>query len=296
MILLDFSDTSAKALRIAPRLFKGAAITAFAKRELKPGVVEKSEIQDGRALEQEVRSLLEKAVPAPLKDQEVAFVLHDERTFTLRLNLPAGKADSSLVEAEIQRVAQFLPVPISSLATAIAGPQFAAVDQKLLTQYLDLFKKLGLKTVLATPESQAVFALLASHLKAGEVSLFLDLGGETTDVVILDNLGVLQTFTETVETPQLVRGVANVVAFTEEKFGKSPTRIFLGGGGAVDLDQEKFAAAVQRKVTSVEDILKTLPLKLAVDFGPTRKLGFTTLFGLALLVKQKDPINFVSLS
>jgi hypothetical protein len=167
------------------------------------------------------------------------------------------------------------------------------VDQKLLTQYLDLFRNLGFQVHLATPESQAIFAFISSSIKPEEAVLFLDIGSETTDVVVLDNLGVVQTFTEPIETVQLSRGVGEVLSFVKEKFGKDPARIFLGGGGALSLDKKKFAKEIQREAVSAEDLFKTYPIPVNVNFGQTSRLGFLGLFGLAQLLGRKDHLNLV---
>jgi len=290
MLLFDFSDKSLKVLKLSARFLGGEAISGFAKSEIGPGLIENSEIPDPATLAKEIQDVLKKN---SLSDQEASFVLHDERSFNLRLNSPVTediKADSALLEKQITTS---LPVPISTLVYDAWDHQFAAVDQKIFSQYLDLFGKLGLKLQLAVPESQAVWSFLLSQIGEEETVLFLDIGAETTDAVLLDRVGVLQTFTEPIETAQLVQGVVEVVSFSQSRFGKAPVKVFLGGGGAVSLDVNKFSEETKIPALSAEEVLKTYPVKLSANFGQTSRLGFVSLFGLALLTRQKSPLNFV---
>ena len=290
MLLFDFSDKSLKVLKLSARFLGGEAISGFAKSELRPELIENSELSDTAALAKEIQDVLKKS---SLSDQDASFVLHDERSFNLRLNSPVTedtKVDPVLLEKQLVSI---LPVPISTVVYDAWDRQFAAVDQKIFSQYLDLFGKLGLKLQLAVPESQAVWSFLLSQIGEGEVVLFLDIGAETTDAVLLDMVGVLQTFTEPIETAQLVQGVGDVVSFSQSRFGKAPVKVFLGGGGAVSLDVKKFSEETKISALSAEEVLKTYPIKLSANFGQTSRLGFVSLFGLALLTRQKTPLNFV---
>jgi len=291
MLLFDFSDKSLKIFKLSARFLGGEAISGLAKSELRPGLIENSEIRDGAALEKEIREILKKE---SWSDQEAAFVLHDERSFNLRLASPVtidSKVSPDLLEKQLVST---LPVPISSVVYDAWGQQFAAVDRKIFSQYLDLFGKLELKPQLAVPESQAVWSFLLSQIGEGEMVLFLDIGAEATDAVLLDRVGVLQTFTEPIETTRLLPGVKEIISFSRDKFGKIPAKIFLGGGGALSLDTGKFTQDLGVSAVSIEEVLKTYPTSISANFGQTSKLGFVPLFGLALLAQQKkSPLNFV---
>lgn len=289
MLLFDFSDKSFKALKLSPRFLGGEAISGLARAELAPGLIEDSEIRNPEELLKTVQEVLKKE---NLTDEKVSFVLHDERTFHLRLAEPVTtdtKVDPVLLEKQVSAV---LPVPLSSLVYDAWNQQFAAVDQNIFSQYLDFFGKLGLKLRLAVPESQAVWAWLSSQVGEEEMVLFLDIGGETTDAVLLDRPGVLQTFTEPIETVQLGGGVRQLLEFSQEKFGRKPDKVFLGGGGALTLDIKKFTEEIGIPAVSGEELLKTYPIPISANFGQTSKLGFLSLLGLALLTRQKSPLNF----
>src|SRR3972149_2605794 len=290
MLLFDFSDKSLKVLKLSARFLGGEIISGFAKSELRPGLIENSELSDPAALAKEIQDVLKKS---SLSDQDASFVLHDERSFNLRLNSPVTedtKVDPGLLEKQLISI---LPVPISTVVYDAWDRQFAAVDQKIFFQYLDLFGNLGIKPQLAVPESQAVWSFLSSQIGEGETVAFLDFGAEATDTVLLDRAGVLQTFTEPIETAQLTRGMGEVSSFSQSKFGKAPGKIFLGGGGALSLDVKKFSEETKIPVISGGEVLKTYPIQISVNFGQTSKLGFISLFGLALLTRQKSPLNFV---
>lgn len=290
MLLFDFSDKSLKVLKLSPRFLGENEISGFAKSELRSGLIGNSEVRDPDALAKEVQEVLKKE---SLSAQTAAFVLHDERSFNLRLASPVttdSKVSPDLLEKQL---APILPLPISTVVYDVWEQNFAAIDKEIFSKYTDLFGKLGLKPQLAVPESQAVWAFLSPQIGEGELVLFLDIGAEATDAVLLDQAGVLQTFTELIETAPLVSGVADVLYFSQEKFGRKPGKIFLGGGGALSLDAKKFSDNVGIPVVSCAEVLKTYPVPISLEFGRTSKLGFITLFGLALLVQQKSRLNFV---
>ena len=188
MLLFDFSDKSLKVLKLSPRFLGGNAISGFVKNELRPGLIEDGEIRDPVALAKDIWEIFKKE---KLSGQETAFVLHDERSFNLRLPSPVTadtKIDPNLLDKQL---APLLPVAVSTLVYDAWDQQFAAIDQKIFSQYLNLFRELGLKPKLAVPESQAVWAFLSSQIGEGEVGAFLDIGAETTDAVLLDQHGVL---------------------------------------------------------------------------------------------------------
>jgi len=295
MLLFDFSDRSIKVLKLSSGFLARDTITAYVREEIRPGLIEDCEIVDSKNLAEEVKTVLSKATPKPLVDQYAAFVIHDERSYTLRLNLPGPDSDKSLDEAEItQQVETLLPVALTSQVSAFLGQEFISVDQRIFSQYLDLFHALKLDGALAVPESHAIFTLLSPQILEGESALFLDIGSETTDAVVMDKSGVIQTFTEPIETTRLIEEVVGkLLPFIKDKFKVNIEKIFLGGGGVLTFDQKNFAEETKRNVISAEEVLKTCPLSFKADFGKTTKLGFLSLFGLALLLKQKNPLNLI---
>jgi len=293
MLLFDFSDSSLKVLKLSPQFLGGNAVVAFAKGELKEGLIRNSEILDPPNLAAPAKDILNKAIPKPISDQEAALVLHDERTFTLRLP-PLAASDDELTGDSLEKlVAPLLPVPFPSLATDSLGRQFAAVDRKMLAGYTGLLESLNLKAQSAVPESYALFFLFLPLIKADELALFLDVGAKTTDAVLLDHEGVVQTLTEPIELTQLKRGIEEIVGFSKEKFNQEPRRVFLGGGGALAINAKSLAEGIGRPVDSAEEVFQTYPIPIKVNFGKVSKLSFLSLFGLALALQQKEQLNLL---
>lgn len=302
MLLFDLSDTSVKMFKLSRRLLGGRAITACAVGALGEGLIENYMVVNPDKLTERIKTLLQKSSLKPASGEECAFILQDERTFSLRLKIPRIKDSRTIKEMVEKQAAAVLSETFASQANAFriltsSGEsreiQFAAVDQKLLSIYLDLFNALALKPVLAAPESWAIFTLFSSQINEGETILSLDVGPETTDVVILDRGGVVQTFTEPVENPQLTAEIIKLLPFIKKKWGRDPQRIFLGGGGAPSLNRKVFAEKTKRPVLSAEEILKTYPLPVKADFGKASRLDFLGLFGLALVARQKEPLNLI---
>jgi len=302
MLLFDLSDTLIKVARYSRRFLTGETITAYTKAGLKEGLVRRREIVNPQDLAKEVKSVLQKNGFKFKAGEECAFVLDDERTFTLRLDLPKtrdGELVSNLVEKEVE---SFIPESPSSQirvfkvlgAEKISGEtQFAAVNRELFARYLDLFNSLELKPVLAVPESYAVHALLAPKVKGDEILLYLNMEEETTDAVVLDKLGVFHTFTEPIENVRLIEGLKKVTSFFKERWAKSPSRIIVGGEGASSVDKKELGKSLDLEVLSAEDLFKKYPFHFGLGAATINKLELLSVLGLALLIRQKNPLNFV---
>lgn len=305
MILFDISDTSIEAVKLSKSFFTGEVINAFNRVEFTDGLVRAGEIQKKDALKKTIVNLLKDAKPKEIKDQECAFTLPDKRTYTHRFNLSQRKDSqtvSSLIKAQAE---QLIPQPIEELAYDYnlldqkeeargEGEIFlAAVPATLLDGYLELFNGLGLKPELAVPESLAAYRFLASMVQAGEAVLYLDVGEKVTTATLMDKQGVVEAFTEPVQTSELVNRVGELLKFSSERLGKEVDRIILGGGGSLKMDTAKAEDKLKVTIASVEEAFKGFKLPIKVNFGDLSKIVFVNVLGLALLSKEEKPLNLI---
>ncbi len=302
MLLFDLSDSLIKVARYSRRFLTGETIVAYTKAKLKEGLIYRREIVNPQDLAKEVKSVLQKNGFKFKAGEECAFVLDDERTFTLRFDLPRtrdGELVSGLVEKEVESI---IPEPSSSQIRVfkVVGTekksgetQFAAVSRELFARYLDLFNSLELKPVLAVPESYAVHALLAPKVRKDETLLYLNVEEETTDAVVLDKLGIFHTFTEPIENARLAEDLKKVISFLKERWAKSLSRIIVGGEGASSIDKKALSKSLGLEVLSAEGVFEKYPFHFGSGVAKVNKLELLSLLGLALLSRRKDPLNFM---
>ncbi len=300
MLLFEISDKFVKIADFSPTLLGGRAINAYKKESIKEGLVSARDITDPKVLAEEVKKFLEKNFKVKEK-QECAFILHDERVFTLRLNVPqskGGKSDSDLIN---EKVRLFIPQPPSAQVSAhkrIGGDknnevQFVAVDKEFFAKYLDFFGSLNLKPALAVSESYAFYTVFAPQIKEGETVLYLNVEEDVADAVILDKFGVLQTFTEPIDANMITEGLKDVFAFLKERWGRSISRIFIGGEGSASVDSKELAENLGVEILAADKAIEKYPVKFGSGAAAANKLEMLNLIGLAELSTRKDPINLV---
>ena len=246
------------------------SLSSVTKKELKGGLIERDEVVDQKGLVTELRALFSQL---RLKDSECSFILHDERSYTLRLTIPQTKDDLTVSELIKKQISPLVPEPFGNLTLAFktletgreGEVQIVVVNRKILAKYLTVFRELGLRPRLAVPESYALHSLLSPTIGRGETVIYLDPETEAANAIILDRLGVVETFTE--------RDLEKIKRFASEKWGRKIERI-LGP-------------------KSLGDLSKTYPLSMRAKLSPSQIGEFASLLGLALLTRQKEPLNFL---
>ena len=305
MLFFDISDTSIEAIRLSKSFLTGEAVTAFNRSEFKNGPIEEGEIKDKNALKKIIVDLLKNAKPKPMKDRECAFTLPDKRVYTHRFAL-SQKHDSQTVFSLIKSQAEkLIPQPIEELTYnyLILGQKkegkeegeilLAAVPTVIINGYIELFNDLGLEPKLAVPESVAAYSFLSPLIKAGGAVLYLDVGEKITTATLMDQQGVVETFSEPVQTDKLFAQIENLFAFACTQIGGCIKQVILGGGGSLTAKPAEFESKLKVSVISAEEVFKTFKLPIKVNFGDLSKVTFVNVLGLALLSGQEQPLNLI---
>lgn len=304
MIFFDISDTSIEAVRLSTSFLTGEAISAFARVELEKDLIEAGEIKNRDALSKVITNLLEKAKPKAMKDQECAFTLPDKRVYTCRLQLSQRQDSQTVFELVKAQMEKSIPQPIEELIyrfTSLdrgkgSGEIFlVAVPTTLVNSYIELFNTLALQPRLVAPESFTIYNFLGSVIKEDETLLYLDVGKTTATATLMDKQGVIEAFTEPIESDKLLDQTKGLLTFTRERLGRSVKRVILGGGGSLgrtDIAQVK--ANLKIEVESVEKAFENFRMPIRVDFGEMPRILFVNTFGLAALSKEKQqPLNLL---
>lgn len=295
MLLFDFSDINFRVLHLSPKILGGESLKSYIEAPLKEGLVSRREISDPAAVAKEVRGVLEKA-ELKFSGEEAALSLHDNRVFSLRLSVPAGKG-ADVFEAIREQVETFIPEPLSSQAVSFRPIQdersgelgFIAISKDLFAGYAGLFKELGLKLSLAVPESYAVSAVLAPVIGEGETAVYLNVEENLSDAVVMDGRGVLQTFTGEIETGKIEARLKEIMEFMEKRWARKIAKVFAVGKSL--LDRKKLAESLKVEVLGAESVLEKYPLEFGSGTEKMRKAEVLNLLGLAVLTRQKDVLN-----
>ena len=293
MLLFDFSDTGFKVLRLSPKILGGEAMDSYTEVKIKDGLIVNRQISNHEELAKEVKGALEKG-GLKVDGEEAALSLHDDRVFSLRLKVAAAKG-ADLFAAISEEVETFIPEPISSQVTSFRPNggeiSFIAVSKELFSGYTKLFDSMGLKLSLAVPESYAIYTVLAPAIGKGETVAYLNVEEDISDAVVMDSLGVLQTFTGEIETPQIERRLGEILAFMEKRWSRKIAKIVVGGRSA--LDQGKLAQTLKVEVLAIDKVLEKYPLELGSGTDKMKKAETLNLLGLAALTRRKDALNLV---
>ena len=222
MIFFDISDTSIEAVKLSKGFF-GESINAFARVELKDGPVEAGEVEDKDALAKTITKLLKAGKPRGISDLECGFTLPDSRVYTHRFTLPQRRDHQTVLDLVGGKMEKLIPQPLEELIYRFfplgegegEGEVFMmAISKKLIKGYVECFGDVGLRPKFVVPESYAAFRFLDPLIDAQETILYLDIGGEYSNAVLMDKHGVVETFSEPVESTDLFKEVGKLLEFT----------------------------------------------------------------------------------
>lgn len=191
---LDISDHSIEMISLkgsfySPRFF------AMGRRVLKPGIVEDAKILNKEILKKTLLDLIKSPEFGKIKTNKFIFSLPESKTFTLIFKLPKGltkKKELDFIKSEVNQNLPFkiedlyLDFRINSFAKQSHGKEvfLVAATKKIVNDYLEFFKSLGLYPVIMETESESFGRSLIQD--SGEAVLVVDIGARTTNFSIFD--------------------------------------------------------------------------------------------------------------
>lgn len=305
MIFFDISDTSIEAVRLSTSFLSGEAINAFGRVEFENGPVKSGEIKDKDALGKVVANLLEKAKPKAMRDQECAFTLPDKRVYTHRFNLSQRRDSQTVLELIKDQAEKLIPHPMEELnydyrvlgdkkkETGAGEILLTAAPKTLVESYKNLFADLDLSPKFAVPESFAAYQFISPLIGGEGTALYLDVGGSVSIAALMDGRGVVEAFSEPVQTSDLFSGIKRLLKFSDERLGREIGLVVLGGGGSLKIKRAEAKQELGVDVISAEDAVGRFKLKIRVNFGNLSPITFANVLGLALLSKEESSLNLL---
>jgi len=191
---LDISDLS---LKIAKLKKRGSflSLTSFGEFPIKPGIIERGEIKDQKALVNILKNSISKVKGAKIKTKYVIASLPEEKAFLQVIKMPILK-EEELKSAVKYEAENYIPLPIEEvyLDFQIVKPLYnhvdhldiliAALPKKTIDPYVEILKKAGLKPLALEIESQATARALVKNQVAPFPLLIIDFGATRTSFIV----------------------------------------------------------------------------------------------------------------
>lgn len=196
---LDISDLS---LKIAKLKKKGKFFTlsSFGEAKIKPGIIQKGEIKDEKALSEIIKEAINKVGGEKIKTKYVISSLPEEKAFLQVIALPILSRED-LKSAVTYEAENYIPLPLEEvyLDFQVVPPVdhlkhlevlIAALPRKTIDPYINCLKEAGLKPLALEIESLSVArALIKKEIFPSSV-LLIDLGATRTGFVIFSGSSV----------------------------------------------------------------------------------------------------------
>jgi len=184
---LDISDNSVEIISLKgsfhnPRLF------TMGRRVLKPGIVKDAKILNKEVLKKTLLDLIKSPEFGKIKTNKFIFSLPESKTFTLIFKLPKDLTKKKQLDFIKSQVNQNLPFRAEDLYLDFRINTkevfLVAATKKIVNDYLEFFKSLGLCPIIMETESESFGRSLIQD--SDEAVLIIDIGARTTNFSIFD--------------------------------------------------------------------------------------------------------------
>jgi len=195
LVGVDISDRSIEVVEVENR--RTIAVRSIGRVTLPDGVIERGEIKLDGALNQALKEAFRSAVPHPPQVKQAVCNLPEEQIYLRRIAIKSGSADELRAQGS-KAIREFVPFP----------------PEKIVWDALPVAGAGGFSQALIVAIPRRVFDLYCTAIKAGELELYgfafdslalarvffgghsdppalvIDLGGKTSVISIVDDLGV----------------------------------------------------------------------------------------------------------
>lgn len=215
---LNISDLSCKIVQLekAGGRFR---LVSWGKADIRPGVIEDGEIEDGDELSNVIRGLIKNAKGKKIKTRDAIVSLPEKKTFLERMKLPK-MGEKELKSAVTFQAENYIPMPMSevSLDFHVLKPVSGEADnvdvlltafpKKIINQYLATIKAAGVRPTVLEPESWAITRAIANKDDADR-SLFI-VNIEENSALFAVNSGRLLSFSSSMPVSSEAIGQPNL--------------------------------------------------------------------------------------
>ncbi len=209
---LDISDNSVEIISLKGS-FNNPRFLAMGRRILKPGIVENAKILNKKVLKKILLDLIKFPEFGKIKTKKFIFSLPESKTFTLIFKLPKDLTKKKELDFIKSQVNQNLPFKAEDLYLDFRINTkevfLAAATKKIVNDYLEFFKSLGLHPLAIETESESFGRSLIQD--SDEAVLIVDIGARTTNFSIFDNKKLRFSSTFEVAGNKFTQGLADVL-------------------------------------------------------------------------------------
>ena len=311
---LDISDSCLKIAQLKKR-GKYFSLNCFGNFAIKPGIIEKGEIKNKKALIALIKRAILNVKPKKINTKNVIVSLPEEESFLKVIKMPLMKKQE-LAGAVKYEAENHIPIPIEKvyLDFQVVDPIYnhkdylevliAVLPKKTVDPYLEVLKKAELKPLVFEIEAQATARALIKSQVSPVPILIIDIGAARTSFIIFSGYSLRFTCSIPISHPALTKkknsGLTHLIEQikkylnyyqTHESYahlppdGKTIKKILLCGGGA---NIKGLADVLSKELKTLVEIanpwVNILPENKKKVPGVSFKesLKYATVLGLAL--------------
>jgi len=265
---MDVSDSSLKLVQLR-RCGRELDIASFGEELLSPGIVDKGEIKDEKALAKAMHQFLSRVKGERLKTDRVVASLPEEKAFLKVIQLP------KMTVEELAKVISFEAenhIPFSAkecyLDFELIDPVVNHLDhldvllvacpRQVVDSYLRVFKMAGLKPMALETESLAISRSLVKNWLSSVPVLLIDLGSVRTSLVIFSGRSIRFTSSLPFSSAQITQTLAGGLQLSWEQAEKFKTDYGLVGQPEVKLQEKTGDSEPEREIFGDSQVLRIL--------------------------------------
>jgi len=230
---LDISDLSLKIVKLKERRGK-LSLVSFGEAEIKPGIVERGEIKDEKALAEVIKKAVSNIKGEALRTKYVVASLPEEKAFLQVIQMPLMKEEElrSAVHFEAEN---YIPLSIDEvyLDSQIVKPVFnnldhsdiliTAMPKNIINPYVSSMRIAGLIPTILEIEPQAIARALIKNQISPHPVLLIDFGATKTSFIIFAGFSLRFTSSISISSHKITEAIVrklNVDLSAAEKIKK----------------------------------------------------------------------------
>ena len=191
---LDISDFSIEVLQFRREANK-IIMSAHARTELEPGIVENGKIVDKKRFKEKIKGFFPDENLKRMKNKKVILSLPESRTFLHIFELPIDIPGEELPKAIESLALKTIPLEsgktysdfqIISKKDSFLEVFYAVTTRDIVDEYLEVLREVGLEPLVLDIESASLSRTFKGEKVADGGMLIIDIGAKTTVLTLFD--------------------------------------------------------------------------------------------------------------
>lgn len=221
---LDISDSSLKIAKLEKN-GKSLSLASFGTTVIEPGVIEKGEVKDEKALTEIIKESLYKVSGKKLNAKYVIASLPEEKSFLQVIQMPKMN-EEELKKAVYFAAENYIPLPVEEvyLDFQIVTPVYDHLDhldvlvvafpKEIVDAYVNPLKKAGLNIKALEIESLAIARSLIRNGLSPHPVLLIDLGENGTGLMIFSGYSLRFTSFIPISSKQFTKTISDALGIS----------------------------------------------------------------------------------